>query len=59
MAGSSSKTQGVQRPQKTQTHFFVMTTDKLEANLDTVIGIIFVFGTPVCVFLILGPVGRL
>ena len=46
MAGNSSKTQGVQQPQRTQTRIFAMTTNEAQANPDTVTGIMFVFGTP-------------
>ena len=42
---SSSETQGVQQPQKTQTRIFTMTVDEVQANPDTMIGIMFVFGT--------------
>ena len=43
MAGSSF---GTQRPQKTQTHIFEMTANEAQANPGTMIGIIFVYGTP-------------
>ena len=46
MVGSSSETQGVQRPQRAQTHIFAMTTDEVQANPDTVTSIMIVFGTP-------------
>ena len=46
MTGGSSGTQGVQRPQRTQTCIFAMSADEAQANTDTVIGIMFVFGTP-------------
>ena len=38
-------TQGVQRPQRTQTRIFAMTSGEAQANLDTVIGIIFFWYT--------------
>ena len=46
MTGSSFGTQGAQRPQRTQTRIFIMTADEVQANPDTMIGIMFVFGTP-------------
>ena len=46
MVGSSSRTQGIQRPQRTQTRIFAMTTDEAQANLETKIGIMFIFSTP-------------
>ena len=45
-AGNSFGTQGVQWPQRTQTRIFTMTIDEAQTNLDTVIGTMFVFGTP-------------
>ena len=45
MAGSSFGTQGVQQPQRTQTHIFAMTADEAQANPNFVSGIMFVFGT--------------
>ena len=54
MAGSSSRTRGVQRPQKTQTYIFTMTADKAQANPDTVTGIMFGFGTPTRVLFYFG-----
>ena len=46
MACHSFRTQGVQRPQKTQTYIFVMTMDKARANSDIMTGRMFVFSTP-------------
>ena len=46
IAGSSSRTQGVQRQHRTQTRIFAVITNEAQANLDTMIGIMFVFGTP-------------
>ena len=46
MVGSSFGTQGVQRPQRTQTGIFAMIADETQANSDRVTSIIFVFGTP-------------
>ena len=45
MTGSSLGTQGVQRPQKTQTRIFAMTIDEAQANPDKVTGIMLIFGT--------------
>ena len=45
VASSSFGTQGVQRPQKTQTLIFSMTTDEAQANPNIVSSIMFVFGT--------------
>ena len=44
-ASSSSETQRVQQPQKTQTHIFAMTADEVQANSDTVTSTMFIFGT--------------
>ena len=44
-ACSIFRTQGVQRSQKTQTRIFAMTADEVQANPDTMTGIMFVFGT--------------
>ena len=44
--GSSSGAQGVQRPQRAQTRVFSMTADEVQANPDSVTGIISVFGEP-------------
>ena len=52
MEGSSSGTQGVHQPQRTQTHIFAMIADEAQANPNTVIGIMIVFGTPTRVLLI-------
>ena len=41
-----SRTQEVQRPQRIQTHIFAMTTDEAQANLETKIGIMFIFSIP-------------
>ena len=54
MASSNSVTQGVQQPQRTQTRIFTMTANEAQANLDTVIGIMFVFGTPARVLFYFG-----
>ena len=43
---SSFGTQGVQRPQRTQTRIFAMIVDDAQANPDSVTGIIYVFGVP-------------
>ena len=43
-AGSSSEIQSIQRSQRMQTRIFAMTTDKAQANPDSITGIIFVFG---------------
>ena len=56
MVGSSSGTQGVQRPQRTQTRIFAMTADEAQVNLDIVTRIMFVFGTLARVFLIMDPI---
>ena len=45
-AESSSGAQSTQRPQRTQTRIFAMTTDEAQANPDSVTGIISVFGEP-------------
>ena len=45
-AGSSSGTQGAQRPQRAQTRVFAMTVDEAQANPDSVTGIISVFAEP-------------
>ena len=45
-AESSSRVQITQRPQQTQTHIFVMTTDEVQANSDSITGIISIFGEP-------------
>ena len=45
-AESSSRVQSTQRPQQTQTHIFVMITAEVQANSDSITGIIFVFGEP-------------
>ena len=50
-----SRTQGVQRPQRIQTHIFAMTTDEAQANLETKIGIMFIFSTPARVLFDFGP----
>ena len=42
----SSGTQGNQRPQRTQTRIFAMTSGEAQANPDTVTCIMIVFGTP-------------
>ena len=49
MASSSFETEGVQRPQRIQTHIFAMIVDEAQANPDTMIGIMIVFCTPACV----------
>ena len=49
VVGISFGTQGVQRPQRTQTRIFAMTADEAQANLDTMTGTIFVFGIPAIV----------
>ena len=59
MASSSFGTQGVQRPQRTQTRIFTMTVDKAQTNQDMMTSIMFVFGTSARVFFILGPLGHL
>ena len=46
IARSSSEIQSTQRPQRTQTRIFAMTTDEAQANPDSVTGIISVFGEP-------------
>ena len=46
MAGSSSGTQWVQRPQGNQNCIFAITADEAQANPDTVSSIMLVFGTP-------------
>ena len=46
MVGNSSGTQGVQRPQMTQTRIFAMTVDEAQANPDTMTSVMFVFGKP-------------
>ena len=45
-ASSSSGTQGVQRPQRTQTRIFAMTADEAQANPNFVTSIITIFGEP-------------
>ena len=45
-AVASSGTQGNQRPQRTQTRIFAMTSREAQANPDTVTGTMIVFGTP-------------
>ena len=42
--GSNSGTQSMQRPQQTQTRIFAMTADEAQANPNSIIGIISVFG---------------
>ena len=42
----SSGTKGVQRPQRTQTRIFAMTSREAQANSDTVTGIMIIFNTP-------------
>ena len=44
--GSSLGTQGIQQPERTQTCIFAMTTDEVQANLDSITSIISVFGEP-------------
>ena len=45
-AGSSSRIQSTQRPQRTQTRIFAMTADEAQANPNSITSIIFVFGEP-------------
>ena len=42
----SSRTQGNQRPQKTQTRIFSMTSGEAQANSDSMTSTMIVFGTP-------------
>ena len=43
---SSLEIQSTQRPQRTQTRILAMTADEAQANLDSVTGIISIFGEP-------------
>ena len=58
-AESNFRTQGVKQPQRTQTRIFAMTVDEIQANSDTVTGIMFIFSILAWFSLILGSVGPL